>query len=54
MLLFTLNHWPCSTTLLTIRKETGSWRWTAAAAAIPTAVGMAACMLFTAAVRLVT
>lgn len=54
MLLFTLMHWPCSTTLLTIHKETGSWRWTALAAALPTAAGMCACMLFTAVVRLLS
>lgn len=48
MMLFSLCHWPCSTTLLTIKKETGSLKWTAAAAAIPTAVGVALCMLFTA------
>lgn len=48
MILFSLCHWPCSTTLLTIKKETGSLKWTAAAAAVPTAVGVALCMLFTA------
>ena len=31
MLLFLLFHFPCSTTCLTIRKETGSWKWTLAA-----------------------
>ena len=36
--LFSLMHWPCSTTLLTIRHETGSWRWTALAFALPTAM----------------
>ena len=46
-MLFSLNHWPCSSTLLTIKKETGSWKWTAIAAAIPTAVGVAVCILFT-------
>ncbi len=44
-MLFMLMHWPCSTTLLTVHRETGSWRWTALAAAIPTACGAAACML---------
>jgi ferrous iron transport protein B len=44
-MLFSLMHWPCSTTLLTIRKETGSWKWTALAAALPTAMGMLSCML---------
>ena len=52
VMLFSLAHWPCSTTLLTIRKETGSWKWTALAALLPTAVGMGLCILFTAAVRL--
>lgn len=46
VLLFSMNHWPCSTTLLTIKKETGSCKWMAAAAAIPTGVGIGLCMLF--------
>ena len=53
-MLFTLLHWPCSTTVLTIRKETGSWKWTALAAAIPTVLGVCACMLFNAAAHLLT
>lgn len=52
VMLFSLMHWPCSTTLITIRKETGSWKWTALAFALPTAFGMGACMLFTGLVRL--
>ena len=48
VMLFSLNHWPCSTTLLTIKKETGSLKWTALAAAVPTAVGVALCILFNA------
>jgi len=43
-MLFSLMHWPCATACLTIRKETGSWKWMAAALAIPTAVGGAVCM----------
>ena len=43
--LFCLLHWPCSTTLLTIRKETGSLRWTALAFLLPTAFGCALCFL---------
>ena len=50
-MLFSMNHWPCSTTLLTIKKETGSLKWTALASLIPTVVGVAACMLFTFAVN---
>ncbi len=52
-LLFSLNHWPCSTTLLTVWKETGSKKWTALAAAIPTVIGVILCMGFTAVVRLI-
>ncbi len=48
VMLFSLFHWPCSTTLLTIRRETGSWRWTALAALLPTVLGAALCMLLTA------
>ncbi len=51
-ILFSLFHWPCSTTLLTVRKETGSWRWTALAAALPTAAGILLCGLLTAVVRI--
>ena len=28
MTVFSLFHWPCATTLLTVRKETQSWKWT--------------------------
>ena len=45
MLVFTLLHWPCSTTLLSIKKETGSWGWTALAALLPTAFGLMLCAL---------
>ena len=41
--LFSLMHWPCSTTLLTIHKETGSWKWTGAAVLIPTICGVLSC-----------
>ena len=54
IILFSLNHWPCSTTLLTIKKETGSWKWTGIAAAIPTAVGITVCIVFTSLARLVS
>lgn len=42
-MVFTLFHWPCSTTLLTVYKETGSMKKTAAAFLLPTAVGCALC-----------
>lgn len=51
-MLFSLMHWPCSTTCLTVRRESGSWKWAAAAFLIPTAAGMAVCFLFSGAARL--
>ena len=45
MLLFCLFHWPCSTTCLTIKKETGSWKWTAVAVILPTMLGFLLCVL---------
>lgn len=44
-MIFTLFHWPCSTTCLTIRKETGSWRWVLAAVMLPTVIGCLLCAL---------
>ena len=44
-IIFSLFHFPCSTTMLTIKKETGSIKWTLAAFLIPTAVGMTLCFL---------
>lgn len=52
MLLFSLFHWPCSTTLLAIRKETQSWKWAGVAALLPTAIGMGFCLLTATAARL--
>ena len=45
MIIFTLFHWPCATTLMTIRKETGSIKKTAAAFFLPTAVGCSLCAM---------
>jgi len=44
-ILFSLFHWPCATTMLTIKKETGSAKWTFLAALIPTAAGVLICAL---------
>jgi len=46
MVLFSLMHWPCSTTCITIYKETRSLKWTALAVLIPTILGIAACAAF--------
>ena len=45
VMLFTILHFPCATTLLTIKKETGSWKWTAISFAIPTVCGIVLCMV---------
>lgn len=52
MMLFSLMHWPCSTTLLTIKKETGSWKWTGLAFLIPTMIGLTVCFLFASVAKL--
>ena len=44
-MIFSLFHWPCSTTLLTVKKETGSWGWTAVAALLPTLLGALICLV---------
>ena len=46
-IIFFLFHWPCSTTLLTIKKETGSKKWTLFSALFPTVIGIVFCMLTT-------
>lgn len=45
VILFYLLHWPCATTLLTIKKESGSLKWTFAAILIPTLVGLFVCFI---------
>lgn len=52
VVLFSLMHWPCATTILTIRKESGSWKWTALAAALPTTCGLVLCALLANGARL--
>ncbi len=46
-MIFSLLHWPCSTTLISIKKETGSYRWAAVGFLLPTAAGMLICFLIT-------
>lgn len=47
VMIFTLLHFPCTTTLLTIKKETGSWKWVGLAFLLPTVCGVVICMLTT-------
>lgn len=46
MIIFTAFHWPCSTTLLTIKKETGSLKWTALSFLLPTLIGTILCIVW--------
>ncbi len=46
-LIFTIFHWPCGTTLLTIKKETGSLKWTLLSILLPTVLGVTTCIVLT-------
>ncbi len=45
MMIMCVFHFPCSTTCLTIKKETGSLKTTLASMTIPTVIGITLCML---------
>jgi ferrous iron transport protein B len=51
-MLFSLMHWPCGTTCWTIKKESGSWKWTAVSILLPTITGFIICFLVASTVRL--
>ncbi len=51
--IFMLCHFPCSTTLLTIKKETGSIKWTVAGFLLPLITGMTLCMIISLLQRLI-
>jgi len=53
LMLFSLIHNPCSTTIYTIYKETGSARWTAVAALLPLGMGFGVTFLVAQVWRLV-
>ena len=50
---FTLFHWPCATTVLTVCHETKSLKWTLLSVLLPTILGAALCAALCAAVKLV-
>jgi len=52
VMLFCLMHFPCATTLLTIKKETKSWKWTFVSFLVPTIAGITLTFTFTQIVRL--
>ena len=45
VMILTIMHFPCATTLWTIHKETGSFKWTALAFLLPTLCGVLLCLL---------
>lgn len=45
VMLFSLLHFPCSTTLLTIKKEAGDKKWMFIAFLLPTLCGIVVCMI---------
>ena len=47
MLIFTLMHGPCATTILTIKKESGSLKWTVTAVLAPLVMGIVCCLVTT-------
>lgn len=47
VMIFTLLHFPCSTTLMTIKKEAGGWKWAFIAFLLPTVCGIVLCMATT-------
>lgn len=52
VILFSIMHWPCGTTLLTIHKETGSIKWTVISFILPTVFGIVSCICFTSLAKL--
>lgn len=45
VMLFSLMHWPCSTTCLTIKKESGKLKWTLLSILVPTVCGFCICFI---------
>lgn len=53
VMLFSLMHFPCATTLWTIRKETQSMKWTLVSFAVPTIAGIIVCFITANTIRLI-
>lgn len=47
VMIFTLLHFPCATTLMTIKKEAGGLKWSVLAFLLPTVCGVVLCMVTT-------
>ncbi len=52
-MIFTLLHFPCSTTILTVKKEAGGWKWAGLAFLLPTICGILLCMVTTFVARMI-
>ena len=44
-IIFSIMHFPCSTTCLTIKKETNSFKWTILSIILPTIIGITTCFI---------
>ena len=44
VMIFSLFHFPCLTTILTIKKETGNWKWCFLSFIIPFIIGIVLCL----------
>ena len=53
MIIMCIMHFPCSTTCLTIKKETGSLKWTFVSIVLPTLIGIILCFLTANTLRLI-
>ena len=51
VMIFSVMHWPCSTTCLTIKKETNSWKWMIISILLPTVCGILLCIVFNLIIR---
>lgn len=45
VIVFSLIHWPCSTTILSVKKEAGGIKWAVLSAVLPTIMGMTLCFI---------
>ncbi|HIU26042.1 MAG TPA: ferrous iron transporter B [Candidatus Copromorpha excrementigallinarum] len=52
VMLLCLFHFPCATSCLTVKKETGSWKWTGLSILLPAASGTLICLIINMAVQL--
>lgn len=45
VMIFTVLHFPCTTTLLSIKKETGNYKWAFLSFLLPTICGILICII---------